>query len=60
MTEAAILTMDSEGDNLNQTFWILDKKKDVLEKITESEECDLARIYRFVTLILKMKPNQCS
>ena len=29
-----------------------------MKKINESAECDLARIYRFVTLILKMKPNE--
>ena len=29
-----------------------------LIKINESSECDLARIYRFITLILKMKPNE--
>ena len=34
------------------------KKKNFLKKINESAECDLARIYRFVTLILKMKPNE--
>ena len=56
--KSAILTIDSEGDGLNQTFWIFDKKKNILKKITESRECDLARIYRFVTLILKMKPNE--
>ena len=56
--KSAILTIDSEGDGLNQTFWIFDKKKNILKKITESGECDLARIYRFVTLILKMKPNE--
>ena len=37
---------------------ILQSKKDnSLKKITESTECDLARIYKFITLILKMKPN---
>ena len=56
--KSAILTIDSEGDGSNQTFWIFDKKKDVLKNINKSSECDLARIYRFVTLILKMKPNE--
>ena len=56
--KTAIITLDSEGDGLNQTFWIFDKKKNSLKKINESSECDLARIYRFVTLILKMKPNE--
>ena len=56
--KVAVLTIDSEGDGLNQTFWIFDRKKNILKKINESAECDLARIYRFVTLILKMKPNE--
>ena len=53
-----ILTLDSEGDGLNQTFWIFNKKKNYLKKINISAQCDLARIYRFITLILKMKPNE--
>ena len=56
--KSAILTIDSEGDGLNQTFWIFNKKANTLKKITQSSECDLARIYRFITLILKMKPNE--
>ena len=43
---------------MNQTFWIFNKKANTLKKITQSSECDLARIYRFITLILKMKPNE--
>ena len=57
-SRSAIVTIDSEGDGLNQTFWIYDRKKKSLKKIVESDQCDLARIYRFVTLILKMKPNE--
>lgn len=56
--EAAILTLDSEGDGLNQTFWKFNKQKKQLKKINQSSERDLARIYRFITLILKMKPNE--
>ena len=52
------MTTDSEGDGLNQTFWIFNKHTRSLEKINQSSECDLARIYRFITLILKMKPNE--
>ena len=56
--KSGILTIDSEGDGLNQTFWIFDKKRNILKKINYSSECDLARIYRFITLILRMKPNE--
>ena len=51
--KVAVVTLDSEGDGLNQTFWIFDRNKNKLKKINESSECDLARIYRFITLILK-------
>ena len=34
------------------------KKKNSLKNINQSSECDIARIYRFITLILKMKPNE--
>ena len=57
-TKCAILTIDSEGDGLNQTLWIFDKNKKKLKNLIRNSECDLARIYRFVTLILKMKPNE--
>lgn len=53
-----IITLDSEGDGINQTFWIFDRKKNILKKVNQSSECDIARIYRFITLILKMKPNE--
>ena len=56
--KSAILTIDSEGDGLNQTLWTFDKNKNVLKNVYENDECDLARIYRFITLILKMKPNE--
>ena len=29
-----------------------------LKRITSSDQCDLARVYRFITLILGMKPNE--
>lgn len=54
----AIVTLDSEGDGLNQTVWINSKKSFTLKKIASSSECELARIYKFVTLILSMKPNE--
>ncbi|MDC1053082.1 carbamoyltransferase C-terminal domain-containing protein [Candidatus Pelagibacter sp.] len=56
--KCAVISLDSEGDGINQTFWLFSKKKNKLVKINQSAECDLARIYRFVTLILKMKPNE--
>lgn len=54
----AVLTIDSEGDSLNHTFWIFNKKEKKLKNILRNNQCDLARIYKFITLILKMKPNE--
>ena len=49
--KSVVLTIDSEGDNINQTFWIFNKKEKSLKNIIRNNECDLARIYRFITLI---------
>ncbi len=56
-SKLAVLTIDSWGDYYNQTLWFPDKNK-ILRNINKSSECDLARIYKFVTLILSMKPNE--
>jgi carbamoyltransferase len=57
-TECAVLTMDSKGDHLNQTVWIAKNDEQVLHKIAESADCDLARIYKLTTLFLSMKPDE--
>ncbi len=54
----AVLTLDSEGDYLNQTVWITKNDKKVLHKIASSKFCELARIYKLTTLILSMKPDE--
>ena len=53
----AVLTLDSMGDFYNQTLWIPDKNNEI-KNINRTNQCDLARIYKFVTLILSMKPNE--
>jgi carbamoyltransferase len=53
----AIVTMDSWGDGSNQTLWTRDKMGK-LKKIYSNDQCQLARIYKFVTLILSMKPDE--
>lgn len=57
-TDCAVVTLDSQGDFLNQTVWITRKDKKVLHKIRESKECDLARIYKMTTLLLSMRPDE--
>ena len=54
--KSCILTIDSEGDGCNQTVWT--NKKSKLVNLARSNECELARIYKLITLILKMKPDE--
>lgn len=48
------ITVDAYGDGRNQTVWKIEN--DCFELISESSECDIARLYRTVTLYLRMKP----
>lgn len=50
--------LDSIGDNVNQSIWVGGNKKNYLKNIVRNNQCDLGRIYKFVTLILKMKPDE--
>ena len=56
--DCAVVTLDSMGDDLNQTVWIPEKKSYGLKKVASSSECELARVYKFITLILSMKPDE--
>jgi carbamoyltransferase len=49
-------TIDAFGDNRNQTVWKI--KNDQFQIIAESKQCELARVYRTVTLYLGMKPYE--
>jgi carbamoyltransferase len=48
------VTVDAYGDGRNQTVWKIEDDK--FELIAESSQCEIARIYRMVTLYLRMKP----
>ena len=52
-----VVTMDSWGDGRNQTFWIREVNGKFNE-VTSSSECQVGRIYKFVTLIMAMKPDE--
>ena len=54
----ATLTIDSQGDGSNQTFWLPSANREDIINVNKSSKCDVARIYKFVTLILSMKPNE--
>lgn len=48
------LTIDAYGDNKNQTVWKIKNKN--FKLLAHSNECEIARIYRMVTLFLNMQP----
>ena len=48
------ITVDAYGDGRNQTVWKIENDK--FELISESSQCEIARLYRMVTLYLRMKP----
>ena len=51
------LTVDGSGDNLNATIGIFDKDGNYTRKY-QTSECNIGRIYRYITLLLGMKPNE--
>ena len=54
--KSCVVTLDSEGDGFNQSVWSVNNNKFL--SVAKSKECELARIYKFITLILKMKPEE--
>ena len=54
--KSCVVTLDSIGDGFNQSIWLVNNNK--LLSVAKSRECELARIYKLITLILKMKPDE--
>lgn len=54
--DCIILTLDGWGDGKNQTVWKV--SDDEPQKIAESSQNDLGRIYKFATLLLGMRPDE--
>ena len=52
--DALIFTMDGFGDGLNATVSIA--KNNIIKRISGSADCFLGRLYRYMTLVLGMKP----
>ena len=51
------LTVDGSGDGLNATIGIFDSKGKYT-RYYETSDCNIGRIYRYMTLLLGMKPNE--
>lgn len=56
-SRALILTADAWGDGENWSAWTA-RPEDGIERLAGGSEHSIARIYKFVTLILGMKPNE--
>ena len=54
--KSCVVSIDAFGDQANQTVWIVNKNK--LKLVAKTDQFEIARIYRFITLILKMKPEE--
>lgn len=54
--DCVVLTADGMGDYENATISIV--KDDKIEQIFETKTCDIAKMWRYATLILGMKPQQ--
>lgn len=54
--KTAVVTADGWGDDCNATVSLV--KKNVINEICRTGKCDMARIYRFITLLLGMRPNE--
>ena len=54
-----VVTLDAWGDDLSGTISVYDKKLNKLNRLREFHHKDfqLGRIYRYVTLLLKMVPS---
>lgn len=51
------LTMDGYGDGCNATINYFDKNG-IFQNLYKFSNCNLARLYRYITLLLGMKPNE--
>ena len=58
--ETLVITLDAFGDNINYTARIFsDDKKLISDKlICEGDDFIIGRLYRYITLILGLKPNE--
>ena len=54
--KVAIITSDGGGDNANGSIWISSGNKPIEKYRTNI--CNIGRIYRYITLILGMKPTE--
>lgn len=54
--KVCVVSLDGGGDKTNASIWISNKKK--LKRIYKTNEGNLGRMYRYITLLLGMKPTE--
>ena len=52
-----VMTADGFGDGANGSIWVGQKGKP-LKEIKRTTKCNIGRTYRYITLLLGMKPNE--
>lgn len=55
--EVLAFTIDASGDGLNATIGVFDRDGNYQRKYS-TDQCYIARFYRYMTLVLGMKPNE--
>ena len=60
LKDSTVITLDAYGDNQNFTCYTYKRKNSTIKinKILSSNKSVIARLYRYITLILRMKPSQ--
>ena len=54
------VSIDAYGDGVNYTAWLFEKHNNIIKKknIIRSNTSIIARLYRYTTLILNLKPDE--
>ena len=55
-----VLTLDAYGDDINYSARVFSREDELIEEklICQSGDCVIARLYRYITLILGLKPGE--
>jgi len=54
--ECLVFTLDGSGEGVNATISVV--KNDVLSEVYRTTECNIGRLWKYITLLLAMTPDQ--
>ncbi len=59
-SKSLVITLDAFGDNINYSSSIFTQKNDVVSReiISQGKDLIIARLYRYITLLLGLKPDE--